>query len=478
MIELYTPGTGFPDLEAKIAYGLAAVGLEVTDEVGIEAKPGFFIVQIDSRDERAINEAFKVLVKRLLASTHMFNELPGIQSQNLSNYLTVDEKGNLKERLLNYNLVSIFSYREPVPVFFRSDKLCHHQEVPKFGKSSDKDDVKSKGSKGSEGGLILVASTHAGKPYARNSAQTRSNTTLCEVCGYLTVIGFSKFVFQNKNGKKSITVMAIPAGRLSSNSLKTLMAAQKITRKKWLSGDIPARTVPLALMSKFTSIPDAIRNDDFTLHISVFSSERRVDEFSQQPDESTKKFISAHPQNAATVERLLEKNPAVTAINALYDALTTKTLVDISRFARLYVQETSKNNYVNLIYPKTANYLLKEVGMIPEKIINDEAINSLASTLRYFVKKRNYGYVDNIRNARYESRDFEETIAKMLREAAIRRNPKTGRDEDNEYVPMPNDEQVRRIFELASKSEGFNQVKTALAILAFTYEKEKEETQE
>jgi len=36
MIRLYTPGTGFPDLEAKIAYGLAAIGLEVTDEVEIE----------------------------------------------------------------------------------------------------------------------------------------------------------------------------------------------------------------------------------------------------------------------------------------------------------------------------------------------------------------------------------------------------------------------------------------------------------
>jgi len=28
MITLYTPATGFPDLEAKIAYGLARIGIE------------------------------------------------------------------------------------------------------------------------------------------------------------------------------------------------------------------------------------------------------------------------------------------------------------------------------------------------------------------------------------------------------------------------------------------------------------------
>jgi len=103
--------------------------------------------------------------------------------------------------------------------------------------------------------------------------------------------------------------------------------------------------------------------------------------------------------------------------------------------------------------------------MIPEEIIKDEAINALASTLRHFVLERNYGYVDSIRNARYESKDFEETIAKLLREAQIRSDP-----EHKKYVPIPSDEQIRHIFSIASESEEkFNQVKTALSILAFTW---------
>ena len=44
MIVLYTPATGFPDLEIKIAYGLARVGIEAGCEPEIIPQNGFYQV--------------------------------------------------------------------------------------------------------------------------------------------------------------------------------------------------------------------------------------------------------------------------------------------------------------------------------------------------------------------------------------------------------------------------------------------------
>ncbi len=462
MIRLYTPGTGFPDLEAKIAYGLAAIGLEVTDEVEIEEYGGRFIVRIGTGNAKAINKAFEMFVRRMLTSTHMFF-IPGVQAKYRDVYTTADRHGKLKERLLNYDLLSLYDNRENIPVNFRSDKLCHHEEIPPLGKSDAR----------KTGGLLLAASTHAGKPYKKDSVVTNFNTTLCEVCGYIAIIGLAKFAFQNivgdKKAYRNIVTIAIPSERLDSSAIKFLMSAQRIVSKKWLTGDISLRTTPFALMAKFPSICYSLKDINTVLHVSAFSPDGRggfrLDEFTSQSDIPFKKFIGTHPENVATVDRLLGQQPAVSAIDALYECLQSNDWGYASLFARLYSKETSKGNYVNLLYPKTANYLLKEVCMIPEEIIKDEAINALASTLRHFVLERNYGYVDSIRNARYESKDFEETIAKLLREAQIRSDP-----EHKKYVPIPSDEQIRHIFSIASESEEkFNQVKTALSILAFTW---------
>ncbi len=48
MIVLYTPSTGFPDLEVKIAYGLARVGIEAfgINNVKIIPLQGFYSVHI------------------------------------------------------------------------------------------------------------------------------------------------------------------------------------------------------------------------------------------------------------------------------------------------------------------------------------------------------------------------------------------------------------------------------------------------
>jgi CRISPR type I-A-associated protein Csa5 len=138
------------------------------------------------------------------------------------------------------------------------------------------------------------------------------------------------------------------------------------------------------------------------------------------------------------------------------------------KFARLYVFETTpkEGNWINLLYLETADYLLKEVAMIPPNIIENPALQSLARTLRYFIRERKYGYADDIRNARKDSRDFEETIAKMLRESRLRL-------EQKEKIHLPTDEEIKEIFHLAN--EDFESTKLALVMLAFSFPSKREE---
>jgi len=112
-----------------------------------------------------------------------------------------------------------------------------------------------------------------------------------------------------------------------------------------------------------------------------------------------------------------------------------------------------------------------EVAMISPDIIENPSVQAPAKTLRYFIIERKYGYVDDIRNARKNSRDFEETISKMLREAELRRvqqeHDKASGKEVKNRVYIPKSQEIQEIFRLASQD--FESTKLALVILAFTF---------
>jgi CRISPR type I-A-associated protein Csa5 len=98
--------------------------------------------------------------------------------------------------------------------------------------------------------------------------------------------------------------------------------------------------------------------------------------------------------------------------------------------------------------------------MISQSVIENSSLASLAKTLIYFIRERKYGYADDIRNAREDSRDFEETIAKMLREARLRL-------EQKEKIHIPKESEIQEVFKLANMD--FEATKTALVILAFSF---------
>ena len=114
--------------------------------------------------------------------------------------------------------------------------------------------------------------------------------------------------------------------------------------------------------------------------------------------------------------------------------------------------------------------------MIKPEIIKNEALRSLARTLRYFVRNKKYHYADSLRNARKESKDFDETIVKMLREAELRRiqeEEKKNAGKKYKFVNIPSEEEIKEVFQLAN--ENFDEVKTAIVLLGLSFPSKGEE---
>jgi CRISPR type I-A-associated protein Csa5 len=303
---------------------------------------------------------------------------------------------------------------------------------------------------------------------------------LCKSCALLALLGmwYASFIFSVAD--KEVIVIPIPNQELTGSKLQEIFAIQHQVRKEWFSQDIPQVLIPLVFLSKIPSSADIL--EGFDLFVAVLSRQQgyHVDGIYLIEIANYLDFISKTPYNIATIERMVNtfgnkkfSKDAYDSLIELNNALYYRAKDSLLKFARLYVFETTpkEGNWTNLLYLETANYLLKEVGMIPQNIIENPALQSLARTLRYFIRERKYGYADDIRNARKDSRDFEETIAKMLREGELRRvqqeqDRQAGKEVKN-WIYLPKEDEIKEVFRLAN--EDFESTKLALVMLAFSF---------
>jgi len=275
------------------------------------------------------------------------------------------------------------------------------------------------------------------------------------------------------NNRKYIIVLPVSQKLLGNTDLLRLFASQKTLYNFWLSDLIPLSDFTIGLLSKVPTLAEFIEEIPLSFHLSLVSKDNRGDTVIEQTAFIDtfiySEFINASPYNANTIEKLLVGLPKIPSLDAISKVLLSKDKVDLTKFARLFTQETSPDNFVNLLYPETSNYLLREVAMIRSEIIKNEAIGSVARTLRYFIRDKKYHYADDIRNARKDSKDFEDTIVKMLREGRLRL-------EQKELIHLPSEDEIKELFQLAN--ENFDEVKTALVILAFSFPTKREEIEE
>ncbi|HOQ17342.1 MAG: type I-A CRISPR-associated protein Csa5 [Candidatus Hydrothermae bacterium] len=452
-ITLYTPATGFPDLEVKIAYGLARVGVEAfgMEKVTIRDNGGFYsiLINVDETEFPKLDSTFNMLCKRLLSSEFIPSNTPGIGSRSAK---SINVKENESFSLEIYKSMEFLSENKS------NENTCRHKHS----------------SVGNIIGLTASTSFHNRRdgldiqsqsmnPKDKTSPKVPRRPTnpknICKTCALLAILGmwYASFIFNIKG--KEIIALPVPEGEVSDTRLQQIFSLHHQIRKSWFNLEIPQTLIPLIFLANVPSSADILKQ--FDLFIAVLSRQQgyHVDGLYLMPIEKYLSFLSDNPFNIAAIDLMVEKE-AFSALQELNNIIYYDKQDSIMMFARLYVQETSTNNFTNLLYPKTAKYLLKEVAMISQDIIENRALESLARTLRYFIIEKKYGYADDIRNARKESRDFEETIAKMLREGRLRL-------EQKEKIHLPTDEEIKEVFRLANQD--FEATKTTLVILAFSF---------
>lgn len=450
MITLYTPATGFPDLEVKIAYGLARVGIEAfgMDKVVIEDRGGFYTVVIDVDDNETgkLDKTFNLFCKRLLSSSYVPFNTPGIAGKSAES-IPVNE--NEKFSLSDYNSVASIVENKS------SENVCRHKSI----------------SVGNIIGFAASTSYHQRRDGIDISIQQNiprrptNPKKICKTCALLSLLGiwYASFIFSIAD--REVIAIPVPKGKIDGLKLQEIYALQHQIRRDWINQEIPQVTIPLIFLSKIPSSADILKG--FDIFIAVLSRQQgyHVDGLFLIPIENYLDFIGQTPFNIAAIDVMLRRE-AYASLQELNNVVYSKNKASLIKFARLYVKETSTNNFINLLYPETGKYLLKEVAMISSEIIENPALESLARTLRYFIREKKYGYADDIRNARKESKDFEETIAKMLREGRLRL-------EQKEMIHLPTDEEIREVFRLANQD--FEATKTSLVILAFSFPTRAEE---
>lgn len=461
-IILYTPATGFPDLEIKIAYGLARVGIETynSEKIMIKENGGFYSVIVKGELDK-LELAFNTLCKRLISSSYIPFSTPGIAGRSAES-ITMAEGDNFSLSL--YHIPALISENKD------AETICRHKSVglEKIGNII---------------GFSASTSYHHRRDGLDISIQQdipRRPTNprkICKACGMLALLGiwYATFIFSVAD--REVIVIPIPKDQISGARLQEIFSLQHQIRKDWTSQEIPQTIIPLAFLSKIPSSADILKG--FDLYIAVMSRQQgyHVDGLFLVPIDNYLSYFRVSSYNIALVDNML-RSGAFGALQELNYSILNNTSTILPKFARLYVQETSTNNFTNLLYPETAKHLLKEVAMICPEIIENSALRSLARTLRYFIRERKYGYADDIRNARKDSRNFEETIAKILREGELRRiqqeqDKKSGKKIEN-WIHLPTEEEAREVFRLANID--FDGTKTALVILAFSFPSRVEES--
>ena len=461
-IILYTPATGFPDLEIKIAYGLARVGIEAygTEKVKILDSGGFYQVSIEG-DIAKIEDAFNRFCKRLLSSSYIPFNTPGITSRSAES-ITVGDK--------DYFYLSPSFCRAPTSISDNkgSEVICRH---------------KYKGLQKISAIIGFSASTsyHHRRDGLDVSIQQQriprrptDPKNICKACGMLALLGtwYATFIFSV--AEREVIITPIPKGQTDGAQLQKIFSLQHQIRKDHIYQEIPQDLIPLVFLSRIPSSADILNG--FELHITVLNRQQayHVDGLSLIPIEKYLSFLGTSPYNIASIDTML-KNEAFGALKELNSLLSHRIPNMLSKFARLYTRETSQNDSrLNLLYPETAKYLLKEVAMIKNEIINNKGVRSFAKTLGYFVwnkEHQNYSFADGIRNASTQN-EVRKTLEKLEREAKLRYDQEKN---TNGYPPhIPHVEDIQELNKIMQdKKENFEQVKTTLYLLAFSFESHK-----
>lgn len=423
-LTLYTPGTPFPDLEAKIAFGLARLAVEVCTDLQMAWDGARYQITVRGNGDLhgRLRLALQAVCRRLLGS-EMAYLLPGIQSKYRHLYRPDSDAFPYKDGAA----IDVY-LAPPTGGGSAGHTVCGHrklgnQPLPNYGGSA-------------KGGLLLVHSPHAGKPYARNRVDRRLQQPLCAACGLVAILGThsacvrADLVSREGSRRPPVAVVTpVPRKAVGLAQVRQWLAAQPYANGGRVPGEVPATCLPLVLLTTYPHLAELVQDTAADLHVAAFGADSRGNYtrlLSQHLTAAQRlaRFVVADPRCAATVARLVRPRSGQRLDTAPLQLLNTFLHTDgpeaaasaAVRFAREYL--VSQEGYG--LDPAVARYLIEEVEAMEKPTVSavfaDPAVQAVGRALRYFTfTEQNYGFVDAIRNARGAA-ELQEILQRLARQ--------------------------------------------------------------
>ncbi|RLG35556.1 hypothetical protein DRN98_00995 [Methanosarcinales archaeon] len=273
---LYTPGTGLPDFEMRIALGLCATALNCLTPEKIKLVEQFdrYVIEVEEEKHKVdllLTKALGWLCQNRLSDEKLLIRIPGFRQKWLEKQARrVSEFG---KRLLtdDVKLTSVFvervEKRKGAHVI-----VCGHN-YSKAEKIMD---------------ALLSFSPHLGKPPKRNNCANIKNLPLCPFCIAVGLAGTVLFQVDininhpNRSKKEQIFFLPHFRGQTRGEEL-----AQYLAITKHIDGnldDIPAPAALLTLLSLYPHLADLFGNFDASFFIGRADSSGNAPRYGYQAE--------------------------------------------------------------------------------------------------------------------------------------------------------------------------------------------------
>jgi hypothetical protein len=457
-VTFYTPGTGLPDFEMRIALGLCAAALNVVEPEKVffrEEFDRYEITVLDGPDVSAkIQNSLGWLCQNRLADQALLLRTPGFRPLHLDKQAKGVAAFGVQLSKTNHVLQNVFNDKPRIRMGAH-DFACLHtesKEPPIFG-------------------ALLAFSPYLGQPPKRNNPTNQTTLPICPYCsvtGLAGTVGFQiDLSISHPDRSKKERYFFLP--RFASKVEGTVLA-RYISATKHIRGnieDIPSSAATIGLLSLYPHVVDSLYDAVDTFYVGRLDSSGNAPRYgyvTEQPISKTVQFLLS-VYNRALVQKCYRMDTRSELLGFLAKAFQNKDGKAALDFARSYVGATDAKS---MLPPTAAEFISREVYAMDRSLLEGEkfrVIKEVADMLQYFVRERNFGFVDNLRKAR----DIDEFMKLFL--DAQREAQSAVLDPKKQYKPfLPSQATQQQVLLLANESENqFRAIQTLIALMAFTY---------
>jgi len=483
----YTPGTGLPDFEMRIALGLCAAALNAVepDKLSLEKTEGGYAIKVKHCNAKELmRNALSWFCLNSIGDYDKLNNISGFYGAILKP--TFFKKSG-KERFPGYAKMfarygMYLQKADPEKLFniayVRNKTIrtvflsCGHE------KNSD---MKMTAITPLSPEIGKVPLPSRGHTYRR--AINRDNLDVCPLCATLAILGSSTFqihliVPAKEKGRQIYSFLPHFSGTVSGNALSEFCASSRFI-KQWQKEamGLSMTSMGIVLLASYPHIVKLLSEYNIPLQgffVAVAEQKdqapRYVGKFEQTIELDTK-YLMFSPYNRALVSQIYKESRFINyrseLLGLLVRSLQNQDEKSALDFARSYVGATESKA---MLPWSSSEFFAKEVFDMDISLLEGEKfkiIKEVADMLQYFVRERNFGYVDNLRKAR-DADEFAKLLLDVQREAqSAMLDPK------KQIKPfLPGQNTIQRLLQLINEAEKqFKSVQTLVALLAFTYYK-------